>query len=88
MLHLLRNEAVAAELCSCISSLKREWVVLSKMEFSLILILYSSAATAGSRVSRQNYPHHQFILPAAPILVPAKNSRHKLIETTLYRDGG
>lgn len=50
------NEAVAAELCGHISSLKREWVVLSEMEFSLILALYSSAAAAASRVSRQNQP--------------------------------
>ncbi len=72
-LHPLRNEAVAAELCSRISSLKREWVVLSKMEFSLILILYSAAAAAAaaaaaSRVSRQNQPisfslSHQFVYP-------------------------
>lgn len=51
-LHLLRNEAVAVVLCSCISSLKRGWAVLLKIEFSLILILYSAA----SRVSRQNRP--------------------------------
>lgn len=37
-LHLLSDESAAAVFCHCISSLKRGWVVLSTVEFGLILL--------------------------------------------------
>lgn len=59
------SEEWAAELQSHISSLKKEWVALFKMEFSLILILHSSAAAAAAfRVSKQNQ-HISF--PPSPV---------------------